>query len=388
MNRFLAVLKKELKDSIRDRRSIMVASLGTILFPILIVFMFHAIAQQFDTEENQILAVIGKQHAPDLIAYLEKNDIIIEEFSGDPKTAIQNREFEVVLKITPNYNQDFSHLKPGVVQLMADTSMSKSAQASERIEKVISSYSMTIGGLRLLIRGVDPSITTAVKIESQDFSTPQGRAGMIFGSLQMMILMAAFLGASAVAIDTTAGERERKSLEPLLVHPLSSLQILAGKWTTVVFYAALSIFIAIISTSVALHFASLKPMGLDPQISLTMVMSLFALMLPVALFAASILMLTSLFAKTFKEAQSYVGFIIILPMLPAMIMPLVNVKSVIWMYFVPVLGQQQLLDKVLRGENLDMMPVLFASASSIAIALAIFMVLTHLLRSERVVYGS
>ena len=199
--------------------------------------------------------------------------------------------------------------------------------------------------------------------------------------------MAAFFGSAPVAIDTTAGERERKSLEPLLVHPLSSFQIMMGKWITVVSFGLLATIIAVASTAIAFDFISLKSLGLDPKLTMTMQLSMILLLVPSAMFAASLQMLTSLFAKTFKEAQSYLGLLAILPMAPVMATMIGGAKAADWMYMVPILGQQQLLTTVLRGEGLDWLNFFTSTSITVVISIAIVMALTKLLRSERVVYG-
>ncbi|RLA02176.1 MAG: hypothetical protein DRQ47_07140 [Gammaproteobacteria bacterium] len=190
-----------------------------------------------------------------------------------------------------------------------------------------------------------------------------------------------------MAIDTTAGERERKSLEPLLVHPLSSLQIMLGKWFTVVTFGILATIIAVVATATSLEFISLKSLGLEPKLTFTMQLSIILLLTPSALFAAGLQMLTSLFAKTFKEAQSYLGLLTFIPMAPVIATMIGGAKAADWMYMVPILGQQQLLTTVLRGEGLNWSHLALTSTITVAISLLVLLVLTKLLRSERVVYG-
>ncbi len=241
--------------------------------------------------------------------------------------------------------------------------------------------------MRLIVRGINPSVAKAVTLKDKDYSTDASRAGQILAGLQVFILMAAFFGSAPVAIDTTAGERERNSLEPLLVHPVSSLQVMTGKWLTVVTFGIIATVIAVISTSAALDFISLKSLGVDPKLSVSMQLSIILLLIPNAFFAAGLQMLTSLFAKSFKEAQSYLGLLIFIPMAPVIVTMVGGTKTADWMYSVPILGQQQLLTNVLRGENMEVGHFITSAAVTLAIALIIVTVLTRLLRSERVVYG-
>ena len=382
-----AILKKELKDSFRDRRAIMVAILPALLAPVLMAFMFHMIAKTKVSSDEFIVPVIGMHNAPDLIQFLEQEDIKFEEFEGIPKNDIQDEKVKLVLEIPDDYSEKFSKSLPASIFIHADGSMDKSRAANRRLSKHIRTYSSSIGSMRLIVRGVNPNVARAVALKDKDYSTDASRAGQILAGLQMFILMAAFFGSAPVAIDTTAGERERKSLEPLLVHPVSSFQIMMGKWLTVVTFGIIATVIAVVATATSLEFISLKALGLDPKLTVTMQLSMILLLIPSALFAAGLQMLTSLFAKTFKEAQSYLGLLVFIPMAPVIATMVGGAKAADWMYFVPILGQQQLLTNVLRGDGLNFAQFVSASSVTVAVSFIIVVILTKLLRSERVVYG-
>ncbi|PCJ47971.1 MAG: hypothetical protein COA74_09950 [Gammaproteobacteria bacterium] len=388
MNLIKVILKKEFLDSLRDRRAIMVAILPALLAPMLMAFMFHTMAKTNVSTDELTVQVIGAVNAPDLISYLEQREIKFEDYKGDPKTDIQDEKVKVILEIPSDYAKDFDDFKSATIYIHADRSMDKSRSAARRLDRAISVYGSTIGSMRLIIRGVNPAIARAVTVKDKDYSTDASRAGQILAGLQMFILMAAFFGSAPIAIDTTAGERERKSLEPLLVHPLSSLQIMTGKWLAVVSFGLFASIIAVISTALSFDFISLKSLGIDPKLTITMQLSMILLLIPSAMFAASLQMLTSLFAKTFKEAQSYLGLVALLPMIPVLIAMIGGLKSEGWMFTVPLLGQQQLLTTVLRGEGINWMNFAVASGITGLVAVVILVVLTRLLRSERVVYGS
>jgi len=383
-----AVLKKEFKDSIRDRRALMVAILPALLAPVLMAFMFHMIAKTKVSTDDLTVPVIGKQNAPDLISYLEQKKIKFEAYQGQPKQDIQDEKIKLVLEIPDGYANQFDKFKAAEIFIHSDSSMDESRAAERRLSRLIEGYSSNIGSMRLIIRGVNPAIAKAVDLQDKDYSTDASRAGQILAGLQMFMLMAAFFGSAPVAIDTTAGERERKSLEPLLVHPLTSMQIMLGKWLTVVSFGILATIIAVVATAVALDFISLKSLGLDPKLTLSMQLNIILLLIPSALFAAGLQMLTSLFAKTFKEAQSYLGLLVFIPMAPVIATMIGGAKAAEWMYLVPILGQQQLLTSVLRGEGMDFAHLVLSSSITIAVAFVIVIILSKLLRSERVVYGS
>ena len=387
MSGLWVVFKKEAIDALRDRRALMVAMLPALLGPLAMITMLSTAAETHSDAEEVTLGVIGQEHAPDLIEYLQKNDVVIEEFSGDPKTEIQGRNIEVVLSIPEDYGESFEGFERANVELFADYSLEKSDIAGDQVRDLIRTYSQEIGALRLMVRGVDPGIVSPVGILNRDFSTRTSRAGMLLNTLQLILLMAAFFGGAGVAIDTTAGERERKSWEPLLVHPMSSLQIAGGKWMTVALFALVASVLSVLSTATALSFFSLEALGVDPKLTGAMQLSIVALQIPMVLFASSIQMLVSLFSKTFKEAQAYLGLLTLLPMLPVMITMFKDVKTATWMYFVPIAGQQQLMTSVMRGDGMEISGYLVAAAVTGGLAMVIFGILAKLLRSERVVFG-
>ena len=388
LNRVKAIFKKEIKDSTRDRRALMMSMLPALLMPILMAFMFHTMAKTKVSTEDLTVQVIGQQNAPDLIGYLKDKELSFEDYQGRPKEDIQSKKVKLVLEIPDNYAEKFSKSEAAIVYIHSDVSLDKSRAVERRLNRLLQGYSNSIGTMRLMVRGVNPNIARAVVVEAKDYSTDASRAGQILASLGMIILLAAFFGSAPTAIDTTAGERERKSLEPLLVHPLSSVQIMLGKYFTVVSFGLLATIISVVITATALNFASLKSLGIDPKLTIGMQLDIIVMLVPMALLAASLQMLTSLFAKSFKEAQSYIAFISFIPVATVLATLIGGVKAADWMYAVPVLGQQQLLTNVLRGEGMDMLHFAMTSCVTVLLTIVIVTVLTRLLRSERVVYGA
>lgn len=387
-NRVKAIFKKEIKDSMRDRRALMMSMLPALLAPVLMAFMFHMIAKTKVSTEDLTVQVIGQQNAPDLIGFLKDQDVTFENYSGTPKEDIQSEKFQLVLEIPEDYSEKFSKSEPAIVYVHSDVSLDKSRAVQRRLSRLLQTYGNSIGAMRLMVRGVNPKIARAVIVEDKDYSTDASRAGQILAGLQMIILMAAFFGSAPTAIDTTAGERERKSLEPLLVHPLSSMQIMLGKYFTVVSFGMLATIISVVMTATALNFVSLKSLGVDPKLTMGMQIDIIVMLIPMALLAASLQMLTSLFAKSFKEAQSYLGFISFIPMATVFATMIGGAKAADWMFAVPVLGQQQLLSNVLRGEGMDLVNLAMTVGVTVLLTIIIVTVLTRLLRSERVVYGA
>lgn len=385
---FQVMFSKELKDALRDRRAIMVAMVPSIALPIMMMLMFSTMAKTRSEATSMALPVIGAEYGPDLIDFLQRNDIVVEDFEGDPKAAISERTAAVILGIPDDFAESFARSEPAPVQVYADLSLDKSDAAFDRLMGLIEGYNQNIGSMRLMVRGVNPAVANPVRPEIKDFSTRSSRAGQLLGTMLMVILLAAFIGGAGVAIDTTAGERERHSLEPLLVHPLTSWQLVGGKWITVTVFSFAAVVVAVLSTAIAVSMFSLEGIGVDPQLTAGMQTQMLILLLPLSLFASSLQMLVSLFGKTFKEAQTYLSSLTMLPMVVVMASIFGNLKTATWMYAVPILGQQQLMMSVMRRETLDMNGAVVSGVVTSLLAVGVLALLARLLRSERVVYGN
>ena len=388
MSGLWTVFKKELVDALRDRRAVMVAMLPAIFGPFAMMFLLSTAADTRSEAAAPTLHVEGAEHAPDLIAFLARQGVVIETLEGDPKTLIQGKTITCAMVIPEDFAERFRGSQPASVELFADHSLDKSDNAADRVRDLVRGYNQQIGSLRLMVRGVDPNVANPVDIVHRDYSTRTSRASVILTSLQLILLMAAFFGGAGVAIDTTAGERERKSWEPLLVHPVASGEIAAGKWLTVTVFASAACLLSVVATTAALRIFSLEALGIDPHLTLGMQASIFALQVPLALFASGLQMMVSVFAKTFKEAQGFLGMLTLLPMLPVMINMFRDTKTETWMYLVPIAGQQQLMTTVMRGEGMDMTGFAIAAVVTLAVACVLFVLFTRLLRTERVVFGS
>lgn len=382
------IFKKEVIDAIRDRRAIMVAMVPAILGPAVMMFMLQSAADTKGGESEIRLQVRGQEHAPDLIAHLEANGVAIEALEGDPKPLIQGKEIRVAMAIPDDFAERFSASKTASVELFADYSLETSEKAARRVLRHVQAYGQQVGSLRLMVRGVDPNVAQPVDVQIKDFSTRTSRASLVLLTLQLIFLMAAFFGGAGVAVDTTAGERERKSWEPLLVHPLASRTIAGGKWLAVTLFATVACLLSLVAAATALKVFSLEALGIAPHLPIVMLAGLFALQVPMAFFASALQMMVSIFAKTFKEAQGFLGMLTLLPMLPVVISIFKETQTATWVYFVPVAGQQQLMTSVMRGEGMDLMGFAISTSVTLAVTALTFTALARLLRSERVVFGS
>jgi sodium transport system permease protein len=381
------VLRKELLDAARDRRSLFSALLFPLLGPLLVLFMLGAIADRERAAEHVTLPVVGADRAPSLIAHLVQSGIEVVDGPAEPEPAVRDGSVDLVLVIDETYPAQWNAGRPATVRLVVDGSRDDTRRAVSRVEQRIRAYSQQIGLLRLVARGVDPQLAQPIAVEEADVASGQKLAARVLGFVPMFVLLAAFIGGMNIAIDTTAGERERASLEPLLINPVPRRSIVLGKWVTAVVFGCAATALTLAMCVLALRLVPLSALGLRLEIGVVEIIGVLAASLPLAPLAAGLQLLVATFARSFKEAQTYLSLLIFLPMTPGVITSVHPVKSEIWMSFVPVLGQQVLLGDVLAAEAPPLWSFLVAGAAALVVGGACVEATARLFGRERIVYG-
>jgi len=387
----MAVWFKEVMDNFRDRRVILSTLVfGPLFGPVFLVVMLgFAERQTSERLESALeLPVVGAEHAPNLIAYLERQGVIIKEAPVDPEETIRSEEEEVVLRIPESFGEDWETGRPAPVEILADQSRRYSGTTISRVRGYLRGYSSTISQLRLHMRGIDPNLTRPINILTVDLSTPEARGGMVLSFLPYFILIMVFVGSMHMATDTTAGERERKSLEPLLINPLPRWQIMAGKLAATTTFGLLTLILGLIAFVIAMDFLPLDNMNMTLNLDFTVALWAFLMTAPAALLAAAMLTILASFAKSFREAQSYMGMVILVPMLPSIYILINPTKAEQWMAWVPLLSQNVLILELVRGEPINVLWVTICVASTTAVGLLLASVAGSLYNRPKLIFTS
>ncbi|HET9750262.1 MAG TPA: ABC transporter permease [Casimicrobiaceae bacterium] len=349
--RTLAIVRKELVDTFRDRRSGTVTLLSSILAgPILLLLIFNLMARQADRALDLTLPVKGAEHAPAVVAFLERQQVTITQAPGDYENAIRRGDLDVVLVVDDAFASDVAHGKPGRVQLVYDRSRDRARPSIEQAETLLGAYNRLWGEQRLLLRGVASTVANPLRIESADLATPQQSGALVLFLVAYYGLFAALMGGMAVALDTTAGERERQSLEPLLTTPARPIEIVVGKWLAVVAFDALVVTLTLTGFYLTLAFAPLPPVGV-PFLFGAREFGRFAVVLvPMILMLPAILLYVGSRARAYREAQANVSVLLFVVSLIPLVQLFMQRKEPPWLMFVPVSAQYSLLNTSLRGE--------------------------------------
>ena len=387
ISRTWAILRKELLDHMRDRRSVLTAMLFPVFGPVLFAGMFNMLASWSRQDKPLELAVAGAANAPNLVHFLERAGANVTAAPADYEEKVKDGVLDVVLVIPKGYGEDFAAGRPAHVELVLDNSRNKARTSIRRARRVLEAYGRQIAVLRLIARGVSPELAMPVDVDEVDLATSEKLAANVLNMIPMFLLLAAFMGGMHLAIDSTAGERERGSLEPLLVNPVGRPAIVLGKWAATVLVTALTVLICLVGFKVAIGRVPLEDLGVRAELGPSQMGTILAIVAPLILLAAGAQMLIATFARSFKEAQSYVQFLVLIPVVPATFLSLSPIKNQLWMMAVPFLSQDLLITSAMRGEGVDPLWLCASAAATLALGAACLLATIRLLGQERIVFG-
>ncbi|MBI4906059.1 MAG: ABC transporter permease [Acidobacteria bacterium] len=382
------VASKELTDAFRDKRAIYTVLFSTLFGPILIAFMFRQIAGQEKAAQEIQIPVVGRENAPILMNWLQQQSgIEIVNGPADPEQAVTDRKVDVVIIVEKDFGEKFSESRPAPVKVVSDSTRSNIRAKVRRVNGLLNRFSAEIGNLRLIARGVSPAVASTLKVEQVEVSSAKQRAAMLFNFIPMFLILAAFSTGMQIATDSTAGERERQSLEPLLLNPVPRWELVAGKWMAATAAAFLGLAGTLAFTAFVMSKLSLEDLGVRFRMDTPQLLMLLAAVGPMAFVAPAVQVYLSCFAKSFKEAQSYMGFLIMAVTIPGVISSLYPISNKPWMQPIPILGQYAMGTEILSGKVPS--PLMFGIAGVSALALAgVFLYLaSRLFSSEKIIFG-
>lgn len=388
---FFVVMIKEVKENLRDTRTllssiIMGALLGPVIFTLMINVVFKM--QKEKAEKPLEMAVQNIDGAHSFKSYLQQQGVELNVWQGDPEEAIRSKEEDAVLVIDNNYSKDFTHGVPAKVQLYYDQSAKGAANVTvKRIRTLVNQYSQQIGATRLQLRGVSPSLIQAVVIENHDISTSESRGASLMSFLPYFLMMGLFMGSTYLAIDTTAGEKERNSLEPLLLNPAKRSSILSGKLAATFLFGSLTLILTLVAFVVSKNFLPLNQLGMSLVLGLKQIIILLAVLLPVALLAAALQTIVATFSKTFREAQTYVNLLVFIPMVPSIALMVLPIKEKLWMMMIPILGQNVVINQMIRGEPVSFLAIMLVILSTLIVGLLLAWAAVKLYNRESLLFS-
>ncbi len=386
MRSILTVFLKEVRENLRDRRTVLNTLLtGPLLAPLIFVLLINGIvSRELDKAEKPLpVPVIGAEHAPNLIEALRQSGVEIKDAPADPERAVREQEVDLVLRIPASYAEAWRKGEPAQVELVFDQSQRDAAGSVARLRGMLEGYGQRTSAMRVMARGLSPVVTRPLVVASRDQSTAQARGGMMFAMLPYFFILGAFIGGMALAIDTTAGERERQSLEPLFATPLPRSRILLGKLGATSAFAFTTLVLSIVAFSIAGQFMPTGKLGMVLQIGPRFILYTLVAMVPLVFLVATLQTLAAAFAKSFREAQTYLSLLMFVPAVPTMLLSIFPVKTQLWMYAVPLMGQQITITRLLRGDPVAVAELALCIVSTAVVALVVYAITARVYRGER-----
>jgi sodium transport system permease protein len=368
MNAAWVVFRKELLDALRDRRTLLIVLLSSVAMgPLVLVLVSTLVSGIEKRAEARELLVQGIEHAPTLRNFLARQTFTVRAAPADFEQQLKDNKLgEPVLVVSADFERELARGEAPLVEIVGSISNSRAQTGLSRARRLLMAFNQEQAMLRLAVRGISPLALEATQIEERDIANPSARAAQLANMVPFFVLMAVLYGALNAALDTTAGERERGSLEPLLANPASRLALVLGKWGAV---AAVAMLIAVLSC-----FSFLPGQWLLRSETLAAMfrygpaeaLAFVALLLPLAGALSALLMAIAIRCKSFKEAQANATVV----MLAVSLLPLLTVLNqdgeAPWHLAVPGLAQITLMGRVLKSEAISApefaLPVLVCAA--------------------------
>lgn len=391
MKAFRVVFGKEFRESLRDRRSVTSALvMGPLLGPAIFAAMMIGILsmEQERAEKTLEVPLVGAEHAPNLVQWMEQQGTEFKEAPADPEQAVKDNDEPMVMVIPEGFGDSLRSGEPALVEVIFDRSRRDTGTLVERLRNQVNTYGRTVGALRLQARGINPNITRAVVVKDRDISTPESRGALVLGMMPYFLMFAVFMGGMYLAIDTTAGERERQSLEPLLLNPVPRGEIMAGKLGATIVFALMSLALTVAAFAVAMRFVPVGDLGLGLALDVPTSINLFLVTVPMAIVAGAMQTIVAAFAKSFREAQTYLSFLLFVPMLPTLALFILPVKAKLWMMSIPILSQSLLIQQLVRAEVPEPTHVAVSVVTTLVLGAVFAWVAARLYHSERLAFSA
>ena len=381
------IIRKEILDAIRDRKSFATPIFFSVLFALVMFGTTTFLVKQQNEVKNFSILINGAESGRPLVDWLEKSGITLIKADNDGLQQVKTHKHDMLLVLPRNFNEKLNQNQQVTVELFSDQSAMMSQGKVLQVQNLINQFSANTGKQRLIERKLNPEIANPVTIKSTNVAGDQKMAARVIGSLPLVLMIIAFISGIGMSSDMAAGEREKRTLEPLLANPVSHASIFIGKW----FAGALVTFI-IACTGIVLQFISVKKsplaeLGLHVNLGTHDFFLILLILIPVIIFASSLQLLVSFLARSFKDSQYYSQLVVFLPMLPGLYLTYNSGLVQTSHMMIPILGAQALLVNVISGDAVSIAHIILAGINSLIMALICTAMGIFLLKREKTIFS-
>jgi sodium transport system permease protein len=383
------VYRKELIDSLRDRRTVIsMIVVPLLVMPLLTIGMGFLSLTLIGVAEKEVpqIMIIGGEDSPHVVAALKDlKDLHVVPAKPDYAEEISNKEIRAAVEIPEGFEAKIAAGEQSTVKIYMYEGEMKSGFGADHLQRFFTEFRDRTIREHLQARQLPPSLARPFMIEQKNVAPPEKVGGAILGGLvPYFVILLCLTGAMYPAMDLTAGEKERGTMETILCSPVSRTHLVLGKFLTVLTASIATAVLAI--SSMAVSFGAGKKMLLafangaaDSALQITVtgkaMASIFFVVLPLAVFFSAALLALALFAKSFKEAQSYISPLMIIIVLPAIAALLPGVELTPALALVPVLNTSLVSKEIITGTyHWNLIALIFLSSSvyaGVAIAIAV-----------------
>ena len=356
MRAILSVFRKEFRENLRDRRTLISALIfGPLFGPLLFAAALSLSIERGTSAADKpvTLAVSHAERAPNLLAHLRQYGVKVETVPYDDaaaRAAVKEHRKPFVLMVTDDFGSRFQQSRPAQLLLYVDSSDANNGKEVSRIRVLLSQYGSLLARLRVMARDIDPLVLSPIVIHDVDVSTPASRSVLALGTLSYLVLLTMLMGGMYLAIDATAGERERGSLEPLLTVPVRREHLIYGKMLATCAFMTLSLSLTVSAFAIVLQFAGLERFGMSVNFGPLVALTVVACCLPLVPLGAALMTIVAAFTRSYREAQTYLGLVLLVPTLPLVFASVLGLQPTASLMAVPSLSQHFLITSLLRDE--------------------------------------
>jgi sodium transport system permease protein len=381
------MLWKEIVDNLRDRQTVFYALLfGPVLLPLLIGGALVASLKQASVsfDEPSPLAVSHAERAPNLIRFLHSNNMDVEPAPTDIESSVRHGDVPVVLQIPEDFSDALRDGTPAPLIIHVNEGDKHSTREARKLSTLLNAYAQTLNTLRMQHRGIDPAVFNSINVSLQDVSSNGFRGQLLSSILPFLLIVSMVMGGFYLAIDTTAGERERHSLEPLLSLPVPRYKLVLGKYLAVLTFVGISSILTAISLYLVFQLLSPELAGGIVSFDGPTIRRAWLLASPLIFFISAVLMTVAASTQSTKEAQTYLGLLMVFPMAPFFILQFVNIKSVSLVMSLPMLSQYKLLERVVLQDTINHTHILLSVVGTLFAAALMYLAAVKLYSREKI----
>lgn len=349
------VYLKELRDALRDHRTLWVMLGSSVLLaPVMLWALSFWMADQQQHADARVVWVEGMAHAPSLNNFLARQTFRIQVPPIDVESQLQRGQFrDPVLRVPEGFESDLAQGRQPTLIVLTDSSNARAQAGLARWDRILNAFTQERATLALALRGVSPQALSVIRIQEHDLASALSRVASVSSVLPWIFIMAVLSGAMNAALDTTAGERERGSLEPLLMNPVSPFALAWGKWACVFTLSSAVALLSCLSFLPAQAVFQSEALRSFIQFGPLQALMFVMVLLPLAACVSALLMWVAIRSRSVKEAQASASIVVMLFTTLPMLSVLNIVQAQQWVAMVPGLSQYAQMGRVLRGDPLS-----------------------------------